>query len=122
MNIMKRCNRPGCTNYISTSETYCEEHTNHNYKQYEKIRTSTAEGREYKRFYDSKDWKELRYQTLLNAGFICEICERNEATIADHIIPTKVKWEMRLDPKNIQAVCVSCHNKKTVSDKIKYGI
>lgn len=122
MNIMKRCNRPSCTNYISTSETYCEEHKNHNYKQYERIRTSTEKGREYKRFYDTKEWKELRYQVLLEAGFICEMCNRNEATIGDHKIPTKVRWDLRLDRDNVQGVCPECHNKKTAEDIIKYNI
>lgn len=122
MNIMKRCNRPGCTNYISTSKTYCDEHKDHNYKQYERIRTSTEEGRQYKRFYDTKAWKELRYQVLLEAGFICEMCKRNEATVADHIIPTLVRWDLRLERDNIQALCVSCHNQKTAADKNKYNI
>lgn len=122
MNIMKRCNRPGCNKYIDITETYCNEHNDYKYKQYERNRTSTVEGREYKRFYDSKDWRELRYQALLDAGFVCVMCGRNEATIGDHIVPTKVRWDLRLDRDNVQAVCVSCHNKKTASDKIKYGI
>lgn len=122
MNIKKRCNRPGCNNLIHISETYCNDHTNYNHKQYEKIRTSTQEGKDYKRFYDTKDWKSLRYQVLLDCGFICEICDRNEATIGDHIIPTKVRWDLRLDRENVQGVCSECHNKKTMADKVEYGI
>lgn len=122
MNIKKRCNRPGCRKLINHTETYCDEHTNHNYKEYERIRTSTEEGREYKRFYDSKDWRELRYQVLLDCNFICELCNKSEAVIGDHIIPTKVRWDLRLDRENIQGVCKACHNKKTVQDKLEYGI
>ncbi len=122
MNIKKRCNKIGCKEFISISETYCTKHKNHNYKQYEQIRTSTQEGREYKRFYDTKEWKSLRYQVLLDCGFICEICGIKEATIGDHIIPTKVRWYLRLDRKNVQGVCPECHNKKTEEDKKVYNI
>lgn len=122
MNIKKRCNRAGCNTYIDVHETYCSEHTNHTNKQYERIRTSTVEGREYKRFYDTKEWRTLRYQVLLEAGFICNVCEIREATIGDHIIPTKVRWDLRLVRKNIQAICHECHNKKTLQDKIKFNL
>lgn len=122
MNIKKRCNKVGCNAFINISETYCDKHTNHNHKQYERIRTSTVVGREYKQFYSSKAWRELRYQVLLDCGFICEECDRNEATIGDHIIPTKVRWDLRLDRGNIQGICPECHNKKTAEDKEKYGI
>lgn len=113
MNITKRCNKSRCNNYISIHDTYCEEHKNDNYKQYDKERTSTQEGKEYKRFYDSKDWRTLRYQTLLNAGFTCVDCMTNEATVGDHIVDTRIDWSLRLDPDNIQALCKGCHNKKT---------
>ena len=126
MNIKKRCNKIGCKEFISISETYCSKHTNHNYKQYEQIRTSTEEGKEYKRFYDSKEWKSLRYQVLLEAGFLCVICLEDgmysEATIGDHIIPTRVRWDLRLEKENVQAVCFECHNQKTFQDKIKYNL
>lgn len=122
MNIKKRCNRVGCKEFIPTTETYCDKHKNYNYKQYERIRTSTEEGREYKRFYDTKEWRTLRYQVLLDCGFICEVCNKSEATIGDHIVPTKVRWDLRLERDNIQGVCVECHNKKTTQDKFEYGI
>lgn len=122
MNIKKRCNKVGCKEFISTIETYCSKHKNYNYKQYEQVRTSTQEGKEYKRFYDTKEWKSLRYQVLLDAGFICSTCERNEATIGDHIVPTKVRWDLRLIKSNVQAICTECHNKKTLEDKKKYNL
>lgn len=113
MNIRKRCNKKGCKELIPTTQTYCKEHTNYNYKRYERERTSTVEGKEYKAFYNSKTWRTLRYQTLLNAGFICILCKRNEATVGDHIVETRTDWSRRLDPDNIQALCFECHNKKT---------
>lgn len=121
MNIQKRCNKIGCRALIATSDTYCDKHTNHSYKQYEQVRASTAEGREYKQFYSAKEWRALRYQVLLDAGFSCVECG-HEATVGDHIIPTKVRWDLRLDINNIQALCHECHNKKTAEDKIKFGI
>lgn len=121
MNIKKRCNKVGCNELIGIKETYCAAHKNHNHKQYEKVRTSSTEGKAYKRFYDSKQWKSLRYQALLRDGFICVRCGR-EATIGDHIIPTKVRWDLRLDMKNVQSLCFQCHNQKTAEDEREYSI
>lgn len=121
MNIKKRCNKIGCKEFISIAETYCANHTNHNYKQYEQMRTSTRDGREYKRFYSNKEWRSLRYQSLLRDEFICVKCGR-EAQMVDHIIPTKVDWSKRLDMDNTQSMCNECHNSKTLKDKIEYGI
>lgn len=122
MNLNKLCNKAGCNKLISITDTYCNAHSNHNYKQYEQIRSSTQEGKEYKQFYSSKAWRTLRYQVLLDCGFICEICDSKEATIGDHIVPTKVRWDLRLERNNVQGVCSECHNRKTEKDKIKYNI
>ena len=122
MNIKKQCNKAGCKTLINTTERYCDKHKQHTNKLYEDIRTSTQEGKEYKQFYSSKAWRELRYQTLLDNGFICNICKVREATIGDHIIPTKVRWDLRLERKNVQGVCPECHNKKTEEDKKKYNL
>ena len=126
MNIKKRCNKIGCKELIGITDTYCSKHTNHNHKQYEQIRTSTEEGRAYKRFYDTKEWKSVRYQAMIRDGFVCVICLGHsiytEATIGDHIIPTKVRWDLRLDIDNVQSVCFECHNKKTMDDKKEYNI
>lgn len=116
MNIKKRCNKVGCNALINIKQTYCDKHTNHNHKRYEKIRTSTEEGRIYKRFYDTKDWKSLRYQAFLRDGFCCVRCGR-KAEVGDHIIPTKVRWDLRLDIDNVQSLCFECHNMKTEEDK-----
>lgn len=122
MNIKKRCNKIGCRALIATSDTYCIKHTSHVNKRYDKMRTSTEEGREYKQFYSSKEWRTLRYQVLLECGFVCETCNRNEATIGDHVIPTKVRWDLRLEKSNVQGICSECHNKKTAEEKREYGI
>lgn len=122
MNIKKQCNKAGCKTLINTTERYCDKHKQHTNKLYEDIRTSTQEGKEYKQFYSSKAWRELRYQTLLDNGFICNVCKVREATIGDHIIPTKVRWDMRLDKNNIQAICNECHNRKTIQDIKKYNL
>lgn len=63
---------------------------------------------------------------MVRDGFLCVICLDlgiyTEATIGDHIIPTKVRWDLRLDIDNIQSVCFECHNKKTMDDKKEYNI
>lgn len=121
MNIKKRCNKINCSTLIDISETYCDEHKQEVNRQYDKIRYSTEEGMKYKRFYNSKSWKSLRYQTLLHSGFTCARCGR-EANIGDHIIPIKVRWDLRLEPSNIQSMCFECHNTKSEEDKQNYNI
>lgn len=125
MNIKKRCNKAGCKELIDHTETYCSKHSNYSKKEYNKRyetkRLSTEEGKEYKYFYSNKEWRELRYQALLRDGFICKVCNR-EAEMVDHIIPTKVRWDLRLNFDNLQSLCNSCHTTKTNKDKQKYNL
>lgn len=121
MQIKKRCNKKGCSNYIDTWETYCSEHKQYINKQYDRVRASTERGQEHIRLYNSSAWKNLRYQTLLDSGFLCKRCN-HEATIGDHIIPVSVRWDLRLDANNIQPLCFSCHNIKTREDEKQYNI
>ncbi|MDT2783617.1 HNH endonuclease [Enterococcus asini] len=45
-----------------------------------------------------------------------------DATLADHIIPVRVDWSLRLDKDNIQPLCESCHAVKTREEKQKYNL
>ncbi len=68
----------------------------------------------------------MRSIVLLEHDFICVSCG-NQATMVDHIVPTKIDWARRLDKSNLQPLCDACHNQKTkrrfeeILKKIKIG-
>ena len=119
------CNKFGCNNL--TKETYCEDHEHiarekelKRHRKYNYTRDPILI-----KFYNSKDWKRLSHYTLASNNFLCVGCSTDDrptlADVADHIIPVKVNWALRLDPNNIQPLCHDCHNKKTADDIKKYG-
>lgn len=48
--------------------------------------------------------------------YLCNHCG-GVATMVDHIIPTKVNWDKRLEEDNLQPLCWGCHNTKTAKEK-----
>lgn len=63
-----------------------------------------------KRGYDSR-WRKVRLM-VLRANPICQHCNEYAATEVDHIVPLS-KGGSRLAMDNLQALCKSCHSKKT---------
>jgi 5-methylcytosine-specific restriction protein A len=66
-----------------------------------------------KRGYDY-NWQKLRKWKLATDPF-CAMCN-GSANQVDHILPINDGGE-RLDPANLQSLCISCHSKKTAVDK-----
>jgi len=100
---MKPCRHPGCPNL--TNNTYCDIHI----ELY--TRPSAKE-----RGYNSK-WRR-RSKLFLKAYPLCAECLKHNkltpSTVVDHIIPHRgdpvLMWD---ETTNWQALCESCHNKKT---------
>lgn len=71
-----------------------------------------ARREEIKRFYQSAAWKRARYETLIRCPS-CVICGRSAKDGArmnvDHIKPLSKRWDLRLDPRNLQTACASCN-------------
>lgn len=67
-------------------------------------------------FYQSAEWRKLRYSILKNQGGRCELCNASKSTGAvmhvDHIKPLKRFWHLRLDPDNLQVLCEACNHGK----------
>jgi RecJ-like exonuclease len=67
-------------------------------------------------FYNSKSWRTLSAQ-YRKENPVCEVCERKgiirQATVCDHIKPSRLYPELREDWSNLQALCDSCHQKKS---------
>ena len=67
----------------------------------------------YKAFYKSADWRRLSAWALAQSGWRCADCG-GVATDVHHVVPiqTDEGWQRRLDPDNVVALCVSCHNQR----------
>ncbi|WP_376716159.1 HNH endonuclease [Vagococcus lutrae] len=116
---LKQCNHAGCRALIPYDTSYCDKHKKSRFETYNKHRWKTK--KEYLQFYNSKAWRQLSHVVKVETFNICERCGA-EGTVSDHIIPTEVDWNKRLERENIQRLCDSCHAIKTHEDKRKYNI
>ena len=66
-------------------------------------------------FYNSTRWRRFR-QRFLRENPLCALCFNRgiiaEAAVADHIKPIRLGGE-RLNAKNIQPLCKTCHAQKS---------
>jgi len=64
-------------------------------------------------FYDSWDWKTLRYVVLKERGRKCECCNLSADDGAvmnvDHVKPIRLHWDLRLVKSNLQVLCKDCN-------------
>lgn len=67
---------------------------------------------EIKKFYNSKEWKELRNNAYKQLTHFCPICGTEEKLVVDHINPVRFFWEQRLDIDNLQILCDECNLEK----------
>jgi 5-methylcytosine-specific restriction protein A len=69
-------------------------------------------------FYRSRQWRSVRAAFLLDHP-LCALCLGHEryvpAAVVDHVVPIKDGGD-RFDHGNLQALCVSCHNRKTARE------
>lgn len=116
----KPCNKAGCT--AVTDQSYCPRHQLEKSKQRYNKQYERQRGTASQRGYDAT-WQRLR-KMVLNANPLCRSCQRDgmatPATEVDHIVPINRGGE-RLDRKNLQALCKSCHSKKTVREDGGFG-
>ena len=61
----------------------------------------------------TKRWKVLRMAILERDGFRCKDCGCGGRLEVDHVKPVRTNPELSYDPINLQALCPSCHTKKT---------
>jgi hypothetical protein len=66
------------------------------------------------------DWLELRRAHLEHEPY-CRHCRargvQRRAAMVDHIEPLRLSPERRLDPSNLQSLCLSCHAAKTHEER-----
>lgn len=112
--IAHECRFSGCHAIISTNKRYCDKHMNVYSRRYDKERMTNKVTRDYRLFYQSKEWKKLRlYKLSINP--LCESCLKNNlyinATDVHHIDDVFNHYDKRLDLDNLTALCKSCHEK-----------
>ncbi len=103
----KPCKHPGCPEL--TDDKYCDKHKELHVNQ----RANTAE-----RGYDNR-WRKAR-KIFLKLHPLCVKCHEEgkltKATVVDHIIPHRGDKDLFWDESNWQALCKSCHDKKTMTE------
>jgi len=118
-NIKKECNHPGCSELIDFGTAYCEAH--HKARvQDSKVNNSRYSNQdpETKAFYTSQRWRMLR-RRFLRANPICNHCG-TIAEMVDHIIQIS-KGGSKYNITNLQALCNSCHAKKSASESGRWS-
>ena len=112
---LKPCHKFGCTN-LSRSK-YCKEHTHIAKKQKRKFdkeydrRVRSKRDNIFRKFYHSKEWRQMRARALQRDNYLCSRCKVRVADTVHHIIPTRTDWSKRLDINNLESLCSSCHSK-----------
>lgn len=106
------CNQTGCRTL--TSNGRCDEHRHY----YNRQRgTVTQQGYGYR-------WQQARKPFLLDNP-LCVACKergiRTSANVVDHIIPHRGDDELFWDQDNWQALCSSCHSRKTATEDDGFG-
>ncbi len=113
----KPCAYPGCPKL--TDGRYCVEHKklmDREYDRYMRSRPSCE-------FYHSRAWRKKRADYLAEHPF-CAECRREgrvtKAVVVDHIKPIREGGAL-LDEENLQALCSSCHAKKSILEGSRFG-
>ena len=100
------CKHTGCGNLVAPGQKYCDEH--------KALHTDTSRSVN-KRGYTSK-WQH-ESKRYLRDNPLCVKCKANgkfaEATVVDHIVPHRGNQKLFWDKNNWQALCKSCHDRKT---------
>ena len=75
-------------------------------------------------FFDSPEWRELRYKALLKYGRKCRCCGATPETGAilqvDHVKPRSKYPTLALDINNLQVLCKDCNLGKGSWDKTDF--
>ena len=70
-----------------------------------------------KAFYQTREWRQVRYKVLTKYGKKCQCCGETEGYIhVDHIKPRSLFPELELDQNNLQVLCEACNIGKSNQD------
>ena len=66
-----------------------------------------------RKFYSSKEWRELRRKALDIWGASCMSCDSEGSITVDHVYPRSLYPDLELVLSNLQILCASCNSKKS---------
>ena len=72
------------------------------------------------KFYESREWLDLRYKVLKQYGRICQLCGNHGKGViidVDHIKPRSKYPELELEFTNCQPMCRPCNKGKSNKDE-----
>lgn len=77
--------------------------------------------RDGKTFYQSSEWRKLRYKAFEKYGTICldPHCN-NQATHVDHVKPRSLRPDLALDINNLQVLCEDCNRMKSNKSDVDF--
>jgi 5-methylcytosine-specific restriction enzyme A len=86
----------------------------------------SAEAREWRRLYATKQWAILRRQALTRDGFQCQRCgviltdgrRSPRSAVVHHIEAHKGDMDLFFDLANLAAVCWACHSGAIQSEEV----
>jgi 5-methylcytosine-specific restriction enzyme A len=95
---MQYCIHPGCSQLVPRG--YCSTHG--------------AKHVQVRRWYATQRWFRLRDVVLREAAYTCARCHRVQIDLqVDHIRPHDDDPGLFWNPKNLQALCLVCHARKS---------
>lgn len=73
------------------------------------------------KFYESREWRNVRYSALIAANGICQCCgnrpSKDNPLHVDHIKPRSKYPELELEVSNLQVLCADCNLGKSNRDE-----
>jgi len=72
----------------------------------------------YAAWYHLPVWRRLRKAVMERDAWMCRHCGKptGESGNCDHITPHKGDWELFVSLSNLQALCQSCHSRKSATE------
>lgn len=83
------------------------------------IKNIKASRKDKNEFYQSWEWKKLRFEILKLYGAKCMLCgatNQDSKICVDHIKPLGSFWHLRLDVNNLQVLCNDCNMGKSTEE------
>lgn len=112
------CAHRGCGAAAAAGSRFCMRHDAERVRSFSS-REPSEERRRSARLYASARWQHMR-KVFLTAHPLCAECARNgivtAATDVDHIQPHRNDIRLFYHYGNLQALCHSCHSRKTASE------
>jgi len=84
------------------------------------VKNMTVKQLSDKLFFESREWRELRYKALLQHGKQCQCCGATPPTVVLHVDHVKPRYkfpDLELSLSNLQVLCEACNLGKGAWDE-----